>query len=184
MVARGNTHNTLVSQALERTDSSLRSGRLDVDAERAALGNGRQHIAWGLPIPIPGMPISPGDVIPGILQNALQKDKGPYSQQAAMLDQLLTTGGRPRGNIEPLSIGKNETGNAFTLARTDRGVKISVRTEKGATYDAEVAGAGAIKSASYVSEDGKTQPVSEATIDNMIRTALVLGQKAIIAPEL
>ena len=184
MVARGNTHNTLVSQALERTDSSLRSGRLDVDAERAALGNDRQLIAWGLPIPIPGMPISPGDVIRGILQNALQKDKGPYSQQAAMLDQLLTTGGRPRGNIEPLSIGKNETGNAFTLARTSGGVKISVRTETGATYGAEVAGAGAIKSAIYVSEDGKTQPVSEATIDKMIRTALVLGQKAAIAPEL
>ena len=45
MVARENTHNTLVLQALAGTDSSLPSGRLDVNEERAALGKDRQHIA-------------------------------------------------------------------------------------------------------------------------------------------
>ena len=139
--------------------------------------------AFGLPFVIPGSTI-PMPPLGGLIQGALERDKGLYAQQAATLDKVLTERGRPRGNVEALPIGKDEKGNAYALARTKTGVQISVQTATGETYALEVAGAGAVKSATGSSPDGSKQPLSDTTINKMIVSAILLGQTARTAPEL
>lgn len=185
MVARQNTPNPAAEESLSGDESQLAPPILERSMVQAALANNGKPVAFGLPLPPLRMP--DGGLLP-LIQKVFQKEKGPYVQeypeQAAKLDQLLTAGGRPRGNTEQLSIGKDEAGNKFALARTSGGVEISVQTNQGASYTLELAGSGAIKSATYVGPDGKTQPPSEATVNKMIGTALVQGQKATTAPEL
>lgn len=182
MVTRQNLPLSAVPEVLPIAEGNLPSGGVDLDKVQGALARG-ERIAFGLPFRIPGVPVPSGG-LPGLIENALQRDKGPYAQQAALFDKMLTDGGRPRGNTSALSIGKDDAGNNYSLTRTNTGVEISVGTGAGATYRLEVGGGGAVKKATYVGADGIEKPVSPTTVNKMISTALLLGQRATTAPDL
>lgn len=156
----------------------ISSGGVDLGATQRTLGAEVAQLAWGLP-----GGLTPGGILGGFIQQQLNKDKGPHAQQAQMLDKVLTDGGRARGNTEGLPIGADDKGNQYMLKRTSTGVEISVKTGKGDSYTLEIAGGGAVKKATYVGADGADKPLTPATADKMLSTAIVLGQQATSAPD-
>lgn len=138
-----------------------------------------QEVAWGIDIPgLPKIEI-PVPQIPG-------QEKGPFLQQVQALDAILEKNGHPRGNVQPLDLGKDEKGNAYAMQRTENGIQITATKPDGSTYQVEINGRnGQLTSATYKDaqgHDGGTP--STETINKIINTGITLGVSKNAAPDI
>lgn len=140
-----------------------------------------QEVAWDIKIPIP-IPIPRGGIsipIPG-------QEKGPYTQQAQALEDVLVKKERPQGNVTPADLGQDEKGNQYVIKRTEEGIQIVATKPDGSFYTVEINGRnGKLTSAKYTDAKGDDGgAVSENSINTIINTSIKLGMAQKSAPEI
>jgi hypothetical protein len=135
----------------------------------------------GFPINIPGVGKVeiPAPRLPG-------QERGPYRQQVQVLEDALQNNGRPRGNVEPLDLGKDQKGNAYTMQRTENGIQITATKPDGSQYTVEINGRnGKLISATYKDALGNDGGVpTQDTINKIINTGIKLGVAKNAAPSI